>query len=366
MKQGVVAWLCAVIAAGVAVAADTNRGNNMASKVRREDGKVWLDGVKGFSPADCRSSVHGAQARILQAVGETMTYDDLVCYGGFAFRVGIDNRLCPSAGHPCCGYMCIENSNKAIPWRTKIYESFPGRTERNAGEGKAFRAEVCAAIKTSLDRGIPVNYVAEEEGLIIGYADEGRRWWCVHPYHKRGGEPFWYDEAAGFAGGRDKWPWGVVVWLEPKLASERADERKLTLAALRQAVDMWYRKDKIEGHYLSGDAAYAFWLQYLRDVEAGKVKDPKACMQGSGWCYDVLTQNRPIASRWLKVKAALFKGEARERLLAAAEEYGKIGDILMEGAGCPWSLVPQSKESDETNSERRQKQIARLERVRRL
>ncbi len=34
----------------------------MATKVRREDGKVWIETVKGFSPSDYRSSVHGSQA----------------------------------------------------------------------------------------------------------------------------------------------------------------------------------------------------------------------------------------------------------------------------------------------------------------
>lgn len=34
----------------------------MATKVRREDGKVWIETVKGFSASDYRSSVHGSQA----------------------------------------------------------------------------------------------------------------------------------------------------------------------------------------------------------------------------------------------------------------------------------------------------------------
>ena len=37
----------------------------------------------------------------------------------------------------------------------------------------AFEAEACAAIKASIDRGIPVHYGGEEDGLIIGYANEG-------------------------------------------------------------------------------------------------------------------------------------------------------------------------------------------------
>jgi hypothetical protein len=42
----------------------------MAS-IRSENGKVWIDGELSFSPGDFASSVHGAQARILQQLGES-------------------------------------------------------------------------------------------------------------------------------------------------------------------------------------------------------------------------------------------------------------------------------------------------------
>ena len=48
----------------------------------------------------------------------------------------------------------------------------------------AFEAEVRKAVKDSIDHGVPVHYGSEEGGLIRGYADDGRRWWCVHPYYQ--------------------------------------------------------------------------------------------------------------------------------------------------------------------------------------
>ena len=329
------------------------------ANIKRDGDKVWLEGVEGFNPADYADSVHGSQARILQTLGESLAYDDLICYSGFAFRIGMHDQMCPSAGHPCCGYECLGNGFRALPWTTKIYESMPGQKPKE--DRAAFEAEVCAAIKQSIDRGIPVHYGGEEDGLIIGYADEGRRWWCVHPYHKQGREPFWHDEVKGFAGG--KWPWGIVVWQQPKPADQRAAERDLTIAALKQAVEMW-KAEKREKAYFCGEAAYGHWLDWLRGVDSGEVENPKAGMQGNGWCYDVLVHSRRIAGRWLKQRAEGFQGEARERLLAAADHYSRIADLCAEDLKCTWDLALPPAKFDQWTEDMRRTQIERLEAAR--
>jgi hypothetical protein len=174
-----------------------------------------------------------------------------------------------------------------------------------------------------------------------------------------GGESFMV-RVKGFAGG--KWPWGIVVWTGPKAADQRLNERELTLAALRQAVDMW-KTEKREA-YFCGEAAYAHWLKWLRDVEMGKAQDPKAGMQGNGWCLDVLVHSRRIAGPWLKKKAELFTGDAREQLIAAGEHYAQIGTVCLEGLNCSWDLAPGPDKLDRWTSEMRQTQIRKLEAAR--
>ena len=186
----------------------------------------------------------------------------------------------------------------------------------------------------------------------------------MHPYHKNGAEPFWYDEAKGFAGG--KWPWAIAVWTEPKPESERVSHRDLTVAALKQAVEMWHSKEKHDKDYLSGDAAYAHWIGWLRDVESGKAKDPKAGMQGNGWCFDVLVHSRRIASRWLREQATQFGDEARPHFLDAADRYAEIVEICLKDLECTWSLALPPKQFDKWTSEMRKDQIARLEAARAL
>lgn len=145
----------------------------LKQNVRREGGKVWIEGVKGFHAGEYQSSVHGAAARILQTLGESLAYDDLICYSGFAFRMGFHDKNCPSAGHPHCGYACVENGVRALPWNIKMFElHVNGKPRENLAE---FKAEACAAVKASIDRGIPVHYGCEEDGLIIGYGDEAAK-----------------------------------------------------------------------------------------------------------------------------------------------------------------------------------------------
>lgn len=323
--------------------------------VKRTPDRVCIEGVKGFHAGEYASSVHGSQARILQALGEPLTYDDLVCYSGFAFRVGVHEQMCPSAGHPCCGFACVDNGVRALPWKIRLFEAFPW--EEPGDDRPAFEARACAAVKASIDRGIPVHYGGEEDGLIIGYADEGRRWWCLHPYHKGGREAFWHDEGEGFAGG--KWPWALVVWTEPRPQGERASDRDLLIAALKQAAAMW-TTEKREA-YFTGDAAYAYWLGWLRDVEAGKVADPRAGMQGNGWCYDVLIHSRRIAGRWLSRKASDLGDETAGHLRHAADQYVRIAEECLKDLKCPWDLALGPARFDDWTGKLRQEQIARLE-----
>lgn len=243
----------------------------------------------------------------------------------------------------------------------KIYESLPWDKEKQKEDRARFEAEVCAAVKQRIDRGIPVHYGGEEDGIIVGYADEGRRWWCYHPYDKWGAEPFWYDEAKGFAGG--KWPWAVVLWQEPKPADELVPERELMIAALKQAVEMW-KTEKREKAYFCGEAAYAHWLNWLRGVDSGEVKDPKAGMQGNGWYYNVLEHSRAIAGRWLKRRAESFTREARDHLLAAADHYSRITELCMEGLDEPWQLALSPDKLDRWTPDMRRTQIQRLEAAR--
>ena len=325
-------------------------------QVTRSEDKAWIDSIKGFAPNKYVSSVHGAQARILQSLGELLTYEDLICYSGFAFRINIHQDMCPSAGHPCCGYHCVENSTLAIPWHMNVFDSFPWNSPRDNQE--EFETETYMAIRESIDRGIPVHYGSEEDGLIVGYADEGKRWWCVHPYHKRGKEAFWHDEVEGFAGG--KWPWGIVVWTKRKSKEELSSEKILLQNTLNQIVDMWTRKEKLDTAYYSGEMAYEYWIDWLQRVYQDEIKDPRPGMQGNGWCFDVLVHSRRIAGQWLKEKTDGLKGEVADQLMIAARHFSRVSDICIKNLKCTWDLALPPEYAPKWSKEMQKDQINRL------
>ncbi|MBN1942579.1 MAG: M56 family metallopeptidase, partial [Phycisphaerae bacterium] len=72
--------------------ANTTSNEPLAKNVRREGGKVWIEGVQGFHPGEYANSVAGSGTRILQMLGESLSYDDLICYSAFAFRVEFHDK----------------------------------------------------------------------------------------------------------------------------------------------------------------------------------------------------------------------------------------------------------------------------------
>lgn len=326
--------------------------------VKKTEDRTWIDGLTGFNSGTYASSPHGCQATLLKGLGEDLTYADLVGYGGFLFRTSVHALMCPSAGHPSCGYACMDGSERALPWATTSFESTPWGDPKP--DRAAFEAEVASAIKTSIDRGMPVHYQAEEDGLIIGYADEGRRWWCLHPYHNKGTEAFWHDEGKGFAGG--SWPWFIRIWTERKPEDDLPSERELTLAALNQAVEMWDADRREE--YLLGETAYALWLDWLEGVENREVVEPRKGMQGNGWCFDVLIQNRRIAGDWLRAKAAKHPDEVGKNLAEAGDHYTRMAETCIEGLASSWDLALPPDRFNDWTSEMRQSQLTRLKTAR--
>ena len=101
--------------------------------------------------------------------------------------------------------------------------------------------------------------------------------------------------------------------------------------------------------YFVGEAAYAPWLGWLRDVESGGIDDHKAGMQGNGWCFEVLIQNRRIAGRWLKQKADDFQGEAGKHLRSAADRYAQIAELCAKDLNTSWDLTWPSARTASAN-----------------
>lgn len=302
-----------------------------------------LEGVKGWSMGEKESSIHAAQAAVMEAIGEDVDYEYLVGVSGLAFRMQVSKEgLCPSSGHPFCGFQCVAGSNNALPRHLRIFEVKPDDAE---GVREARQAVV-----DSIERGVPAQYGSEEDGVIVGYQKKGEEWVCTHPLRDGGQETFV----------ETKWPWGIVVFTERK--ESVPGRRELALAALRQAVAM-AKTAEAENYYV-GFKAWDMWIERLKALDEADEQTRKDAMLGNSWIYECLAQYRAVAARYLEQVADEFNPTAAAHLKKASELYAQMsagslrGDkCLLDVAPLPWSL----KEGEAWTKEMRHDQIKRLE-----
>jgi hypothetical protein len=314
--------------------------------VRREGDRVWLEGVNGWFVGDRESSVHAAQAASMEAAGEDIPYAYLLGVSGLAFRMQVSKEgLCPSSPHSFCGYPCHARSSKALPWTLKLFEVKPEDVEGVAAARQA--------VAESIDRGVPVQYGSEEDGIIVGYQKGGSEWICFHPLREGGTETFV----------ETTWPWGILLFVEPK--KELPGRRELALGALEQAVEMAGTPEA--GDYTLGLRAWDDYLAKLRALQSADEGSRRGAMLGNSWIFECLAQYRGAAAQYLRDVAGEFDPRAAGHLLNAAELYERISNevlrdkehCLLTTAPLPWSLG----EGETWTSEMRADQIARLERA---
>ena len=316
----------------------------MHARVRREDDRIWVDGVHGWFVGDRESSVHAAQAAIMEALGEDISYTYLLGVSALAFRMQVSmDGLCPSSPHSFCGYPCHARSTQALPWAVRVLE-----IDADDRQGvQLARASVVA----SIDRGIPVQYGSEEDGVIFGYQKDGQEWLCYHPMHHRGTKRFV----------ETTWPWGIALYTERK--QDQTDGRELAVGALAQAIDMAHA-ERAEAYHV-GFAAWTAYLSRLNALQQAGERAQHADALGNSWIYECLVQYRSAAASYLRDMAPSFEGRAAGHLLTAAELYDRMSSqVLRDAEHCPATIAPlpwSLQEGQTWSNAMRDAQIERLE-----
>jgi len=300
--------------------------------------------MKGWFPGEKESSVHAAQEAVMQAIGEETTYDYLVGVSGLAFRMQVSKEgLCPSSPHSCCGYECVARSTRALPWTVRVFQVKPEEADKVQ--------EARRAVVESIDRGIPVQYGSEEDGVIVGYQKQGREWICLHPLRDGGKKTFV----------ETKWPWGIAVFTQRK--PEVPSRRELALEVLRQAVTMAGAEEA--DNYFVGFRAWDAYIERLKALDGADEKAQKDAMLGNAWIYECLAQYRALAARYLRTIADEFDSPAAGHLKNAAGLFEKMSSqVLSDEKHCPVTVAPYPwalKGGEMWTSAVRQDQIKRLE-----
>lgn len=316
----------------------------MKTDVRRDGARVWIEGTAGWFFWEKPSSVHAAQEAVMRAIGEDITYDYLLGVSSLAFRMQISRQgFCPSSPHSCCGYKCVARSTQALPWDVRVLE-FRSEEEDKVQEARR-------AVVESIDRGIPVQYGNEEDGIIVGYQKGGDEWICYHPF--RGGDGGVFVEA--------QWPWGVAVLTARKETSP--PRRHLAIGALQQAVTM-ATAGETKG-YLVGFEAWEEYIVRLRALEEVDEATRLGAALGNAWIYECLVRYRASAVRYLRDIAREFDSPAAEHLMNAAGLYEKMSsEVLSDPEHSPRAIAPYPrmlKSGGSWNTEMRQGQLNRLE-----
>ncbi len=316
----------------------------MRTTIHKEGDRVVLEGVNGWFVGDKGSSVHAAQEAVMRAVGEDVTYDYLVGVSGLAFRMQVSkNGLCPSSPHSACGYNCTKRAVEALPWEARAYEV----TKEDVAKVKEARRAVMA----SIDRGVPVLYGSEEDGVIIGYQKGGDEWLCFDAL-VQGGQKMIVKKS---------WPWGIGIYTARK--AHDPDRRALVIGSLRQAVDMANAQEA--DAYFVGFKAWDKYIEKLKALDAADEKTRNDSMQGNAWIYECLGQYRGCAARYLRGVASEFDAPAAEHLRKAADLYAKMSsEVLVDPKNCPLTIAPYPfslKPGQTWTAEMRQEQVKRLQ-----
>jgi hypothetical protein len=295
----------------------------MPITLHRDNGRVLLDGVTGWFIGDKESSVHAAQEAVMRALGEDVAYDDLVGVSGLAFRMQVSKEgLCPSSPHSCCGWRCTDRSSQALPWNVR------GIPIRKDDANQA--AEARRAVVDSIDRGIPVQYGCEEDGVVVGYQKGGQEWICLHPMKKEGKETVIETSL----------PWGIALFTSRKDAVPSG--RELAAGALHQAVDMAHAEEtKENGAYFLGFRAWDAWIGKIEALDDADEKTRSAALLGNAWIYECLAHYRGSAARYLRGIAGEFDDATAGRLRKAADLYEKMAtQVLTDATHCVLDVAP--------------------------
>lgn len=308
-----------------------------------------IEGVPalGWSTGKTSSFLAALEAATVP-LGVKADYTFLGGASGAAFRLHFHEDWCPSSPYPGCGF---QNDEVAL-----AVAGLGWTGHEQAPDGKN-RPQMLAAIRASIDRGVPVlawRFAGGDDwewGLVVGYQREGTELLVRGYSDKRKG----YDIAPDF-------PQAIVI-LEPK--GKKPDEMASVRASFGISREML--ETERYGQYWSGLAAFDRWVERLGtdDFAGADSAAFSEVIQANYWITSRLVDDRRTGIEYLRdVRQRLLPGLAEQlnRLeLLYAEEVDIIGS-LVGSLPCPETVT----RPDQWTRELKDRQVAALVRARAL
>jgi hypothetical protein len=333
----------ALVGTGSLAGEDEGVGNMY--EVKREDDKVYITGMDdmdwGASAGGyftLQDSFMGGLVHVLRCAGRDVTYAEVMGLSAQAFKLTLPESLHPGAAQGHVGYAVFDEDGAPVtPEGANGPTSFHGNAMRvfgiewshidlNPEETPDWREQLLAAVRESVDNGIPIFYMDGEWGLIVGYREDGSAFLCRHIGAKLGYQEM--ERPRGCIG--DVWWAAVASPTREPLPREQAVRESLHSAVIgASTVSIG------DGDIANGLAAYELWIRVLKEW-----KDDGA-RQGNLFNYGQLLTSREAASMYLRGIAGAWTGRpdessqaAGEHLHTAADGYRAIADRLSLAQDC--------------------------------
>ena len=292
----------------------------MERYVKREEGKVWLDGLHRH---DLRIHQLGNLLACARYLGYEQSEAWLSGATAFAFALNVPDDLCPSGPSAWADHELLPlASNAGLPIKT-----FFG--SKSQADFAAKQKEAFAKVRETIDGGRPVigcQMKLPEVYLVIGYSEDG--------------EYLFLDFGEGQTGALHHEKLGFLWFQFPQLGPS-ADDKTTVRKALSTAIELAEGKNFDSRD--CGLRSYDNWIKGLADAKDGK--------PGFGAAYN--------AACWADCRGLVvpFLKEAKRRLddetLApqfdeAIKQYGIVSACLEEVAG----LFPMARDDEGQMAER--------------
>jgi hypothetical protein len=289
----------------------------------RQDGRTFLAGMEklAWRPEQTNSVMRTVAIAMQTAGHKQYTYQYLMGASGLAFRFQTHkDGWCPSSPHACCGQLAIDRLDALLPYEVIEHRDFWDRHKQDPSILAAMHKD----IRASIDRGIPVPFGSEENGLIVGYTDDGKL--LGRNYGDRG-EPG-IKEITQVA-------WGYMPWGK---AQQPPAAREVAIESLKTAVMLAHAR-RING-YDEGFYALTNYVARLRDAKA--YEDPDESKRpghlGNAFIYECFCDARSQAAGYLASIRGEFGAKAAAEIDAAAGLYTQIAARLADP--CPVTIAP--------------------------
>lgn len=281
-----------------------------------------IGGVPNLSWNEMNSFM-GALAAIGHRLGDHAGYAFLCGVSGAAFRTHFFDTWCPSSPDATVGFDAGTAALRARGLEpTWLHLATDGKN----------RPQIAAAIKKSIDAGIPVPAIdlleTAEWGIIIGYQKSGEELLCRTYFDKR--------KAFELA---QKFPFAAAVL---KRAAKAADEAASIKTGFGIVVENLTTTKY--GEYYSGLAAFDQWAARLRDDDFAGLDSERLSnvVQANYWTFQRLIADRKTGIEYLEFVAGRMPGLAPklQGLAALYQREVETLEPLLAQLPCPGDVAP--------------------------